>query len=354
VLKLVGGTQDVGTMDVPQVDAVDLGGDVRATAVLAVLAGVAPETVARRYGVAEIVLDRWVSSFVEAGRAGMSTGSPGSGDLHRDRHLGLIAHELRSPLAMIRGWVDVLTHSDDDPEVRTHAIRSISAQVDRMRRLADDALDATGVALGQLQLDRTPMPLSAAVSRVVDARAGGGVRVDIAEDATVHVDLDRFGQILDNLLDNARKHGDGSTTLQVRRHGAYGELVVTSLGDPIPPQVARRMFEPFERGRTMADGLGLGLYVCRSLTVAHGGQIGLRVDDEGNHFWLRLPIHEGDRAMTYEFACGDVMPGCAATFEAAGEDELLSAVADHAEADHGIQEITPEVAQAVTAKIRTR
>lgn len=58
--------------------------------------------------------------------------------------------------------------------------------------------------------------------------------------------------------------------------------------------------------------------------------------------------------MTYEFACGDVMPGCAATFEAADTDDLFTQISAHAEAEHGITEITPEIAQAVEGKIRTR
>ena len=57
--------------------------------------------------------------------------------------------------------------------------------------------------------------------------------------------------------------------------------------------------------------------------------------------------------MKYQLACGDVMPGCAQTFDAADQDTLLGQVAEHAAADHGITEITPEVLAAVTSKIRT-
>ncbi len=55
--------------------------------------------------------------------------------------------------------------------------------------------------------------------------------------------------------------------------------------------------------------------------------------------------------MTYEFACGDVMPGCAATFEASTKDELFAQVAGHARADHDIDEVTPEIQRAVDEKI---
>ncbi|CAN5205565.1 hypothetical protein BH23ACT9_BH23ACT9_01160 [soil metagenome] len=274
--------------------APDHGGDARATAVLAVLGGVAPDTVASRYGVARVVLDRWVTSFVHAGREGLVAGAASvhHSDEHRDRYLGLIAHELRSPLAMIQGWADVLQYADDDVTVHDQALKGITTQVDRLRRLADDALDATSVALGRLELDAVPVMLADAVTAVVRARSTDLPSVEIVDDVQVRLDLDRFGQILDNLLENARKHGHGIARLVVRRRGLFGEVVISSGGAPIPHQLARRMFEPFERGTTSPDGVGLGLYVCRSLIVAHGGQLGLTVDDEGNHFWLRLPINE--------------------------------------------------------------
>lgn len=278
------------SLDLSPRSAPEHGGDARATAVLAVLGGVAPDTVAERYGIARGVLDRWVQAFVAAGRDGVAAGSLSveTTDAHRDRYLGLIAHELRSPLAMIRGWTGLL--ADADAALRAQALRGIGAQVDRLRRLADDALDATSVALGRLQLDAVGVDLAEATTAVLAARAGDSPQVSVEDDVQVRLDVDRYGQVLDNLFDNASKHAPGPVVITVRRRGLFGEVVISSQGTPIPPEVARRMFEPFERGSTVADGVGLGLYVCRSLIVAHGGQIGLRVDAEGNHFWLRLPI----------------------------------------------------------------
>ncbi len=275
-------------------DAPARDGDARATAVLAVLGGVPADQVASRYGVNPGVLDRWVRTFVQAGRQGLAAGAPGeeSTSHHRDRYLGLVAHELRSPLAMIRGWTDLV--GDDDHEVRAMAIAGINAQVARLTRLAEDALDATSVALGRLELSTAPTSLAGAVRRTVEARSVDAPEVQVEEDVVVRLDDHRFGQIVDNLLENVRKHTAGAAGIVVRRHGLFGEVVVSSAGEPIRPEIARRMFEPFERGSTGGEGVGLGLYVCRSLIVAHGGQIGLRVDEDGNHFWLRVPVDRGD------------------------------------------------------------
>ena len=271
-------------------------GDARAQAVLAVLAGASRSEVADRYGIHEGLLDRWVETFIQAGSRALAEGiaEPETRSEQRDRYLGLIAHELRSPLAMIQGWTDLLGAANEEPEVVLQARDGIARQTVRLRRLAEDALDATSVALGRLELETEPVWLGEAVSGIIAARSLALPDIDIAEDVRVAMDRDRFGQILDNLLENARKHAGRATGVRVGRRGMFGEVVVSSTGDPIDRETARRMFEPFERGSTTASGVGLGLYVCRSLMVAHGGQIGLRVDDDGNHFWLRLPLLHPD------------------------------------------------------------
>ncbi len=269
--------------DVPDADA-------RTTGVLAVLGGVSPSVVARRLGVAESVLDRWVATFIAAGREGIA-GQGGAGGAHKDRHLGVVAHELRSPLAMIRGWAELL-QANAAPEVTERATAGILSQVDRLSRLAEDALDATSVALGRLDLDRQDLHLAPLVLDIIRARSMDHPDVLVADDPVVSVDPHRLGQVVDNLLENVRKHAPGTARVAIGRRGRHGEVVISSDGAPIPQDLARRMFEPFERGQSAGEGTGLGLYVCRSLVQAHGGEMGLKVDGAGNHFWVRLPVVE--------------------------------------------------------------
>lgn len=224
-------------------------------------------------------------------RPGAAGGLRAVQDRGRDRYLGLIAHELRSPLTMIQGWLDVLQHGECTPDEQAQALTAVEAQVMRLRRLADDALDATSVAVGQLDLHMVDDDLGASVAAAVEGRPGPGIAVTVEDTGlVVRVDQLRFGQIIHNLLDNARTHGVGQPSVRVRRAGEWGEAVVTSPGPPIDPDLAALLFEPFERGSAIGQGVGLGLYVCRSLTAAHGGEIGLRVEESGNHFWLRLPL----------------------------------------------------------------
>lgn len=269
--------------------------DVRATAVLAVLAGVSAELVAQRNGVAREVLDSWVEVFVAGGRQGLAGETTAEAVVQRDRHLGVVAHELRSPLQMIRGWAELLA-DEVDTDLIPRAAAGIVAQVDRLQRLSDDAVDATAVALGRLRLFPTTESLAATVAAIVGARSVGRPVLVVDDDAMVDIDVDRFGQILDNLLENARMHGDGRATITVRRHADDAIVTISSPGQPIAPEDVQRLFEPFQRGRTDADGVGLGLFVCRSLVAAHGGQMGLRTSVDGNHFWLRLPVSPQTRS----------------------------------------------------------
>jgi signal transduction histidine kinase len=152
------------------------------------------------------------------------------------------------------------------------------------------------VALGRLRLFPTTESLAATVAAIVGARSVGRPVLVVDDDAMVDIDVDRFGQILDNLLENARMHGDGRATITVRRHADDAIVTISSPGQPIAPEDVQRLFEPFQRGRTDADGVGLGLFVCRSLVAAHGGQMGLRTSVDGNHFWLRLPVSPQTRS----------------------------------------------------------
>ena len=265
--------------------------DTRATAVLAVLAGGARGVVAERYGVDTTVLDGWVSAFLTAGRAALAQGSTDDpeADPAPHRHLGLVAHELRSPLAMIKGWAELLRHEGGSGTVE-RATTGILAQTDRMIRLADDAVNATRVALGTMPLDTRVQSLADAVATIVTARPIETPLLAVTDDALVRLDVDRFGQVLDNLLENSRKHATGTATITVSTRDDVAEIVISTPGRPIPRELAERMFEPFERGQTEGEGMGLGLYVCRSLIAAHGGQIGITANEDGNHFWIRMPV----------------------------------------------------------------
>lgn len=199
------------------------------------------------------------------------------------RYYAGLADEMRGPLNALAGWIEVLAQesaSESTSDVR-HAAAVVIA---RLRRLCDDAKDSATVALGQVELHRQPVDLSAVVGEVAASTAPA--RFDAPGPVVVHGDRKRLTQAVTTLLSAPAAYGPVSVTLS--RHGAWAHLSVTS-ARPVPFEVFRGLFEPFSRPPGSGDAVGL--YVCRALVAAHGGEVGVNAgDDGGTTLWLRLPV----------------------------------------------------------------
>jgi hypothetical protein len=112
----------------------------------------------------------------------------------------------------------------------------------------------------------------------------------------VNCDGARIAQMFSNLLANALTHGDpsGPVRVRARRGGGAFELSVSNLGDPIPPETIRRLFQPYTRAsdRPGRQGLGLGLYIASQIAHAHGGTLEVESSAEETRFTFRMS--EGD------------------------------------------------------------
>ncbi|MHB8670062.1 MAG: sensor histidine kinase [Acidimicrobiales bacterium] len=210
----------------------------------------------------------------------------------RDRFLALLAHELRTPITIIGGWVQTLQDHELEPAVVERALTSVNTQVRRLERLSSDILEAAAVSMGQHPLRLLRTDLVAIARQTVAATAAGppdtAIPISGPASAPIVADPERIGQVLLQLLENGRQHGDaGSVRVEIDRDGDDVELRVQSTGDPIPSDLAREVFEPFTRGPA-SPGRGLGLYVARALVVAHGGRIGFESEGGVTTFWVRL------------------------------------------------------------------
>ncbi|MEV4439051.1 HAMP domain-containing sensor histidine kinase, partial [Streptomyces sp. NPDC049577] len=192
-------------------------------------------------------------------------------------------HELRTPLASIRGYAELTRRGREETGPATrHALGRIEAEARRMTELVEDLLLLarldTGRPLERADLDLSPLVVDA----VSDARAAGPRhvwRLDLpAEPVTVPGDAARLHQVLVNLLANARTHTPPGTTVTARvRPGAV--LEVEDDGPGIPPDLLPHVFERFARGDAgrsrgaEGGGTGLGLAIVRAVVVAHGGDV---------------------------------------------------------------------------------
>lgn len=212
--------------------------------------------------------------------------------------LGVIGHDLRSPLAAITmaATALVVRPGDADTKKLAEGIRSTSR---RMGEMIATLLDVTRLRLGGgLQVHPTSNDLRQMCRQLVDelttAFPGRQIHFDATEEP-IHLDFDlpRMGQVLSNLVSNALLHGDPNTPVRIDVGREPGEvrLRVTNHGAPIPPLLVAHLFDPFRRGPSPnagPGGLGLGLYITQQIVAAHGGSIEVS-SGEVTVFTVRLP-----------------------------------------------------------------
>ncbi|MEV5955701.1 HAMP domain-containing sensor histidine kinase [Streptomyces sp. NPDC051987] len=211
-----------------------------------------------------------------------------------------IAHELRSPLTNIRGWLEVTRDGLVDPDPALLA--SLHEESLVLQRIIDDLQDLAAADAGTLRVHREPVRAADLVDQVAAAygvaadTAGVALLTDADGGAWLHADPVRMRQALGNLVSNAIRHtpADGTVTLAARRDGDDVVLTVTDTGQGIAAADLPHVFERFwraEKSRSRrTGGSGLGLPIVRHLLAAHDGSAEARSEPgKGAEFTLRLP-----------------------------------------------------------------
>jgi len=215
-----------------------------------------------------------------------------------------VAHELRTPLSNIRGYLEAL--QDGVVEPKPGVIDSLHEEAMLLNRLVDDLRELTLAEAGQLKLEHRPVAPADIVDRALEAaRAqaeakGITLQADLPEDLPlVDVDPQRIGQVLGNLLSNALTHtpSGGEVVVAARAKGSEVEVSVSDTGEGIPPERLPYIFERFyraDRSRSRATGgTGLGLSIAKQLVEAHGGRISVASQvGQGTTFTFTLPVAE--------------------------------------------------------------
>ncbi len=222
----------------------------------------------------------------------------------RDEFLSIASHELRNPVAAVKGAAQLLRRLWERGQLTDDRIDHYSATMvemgDRIGRLLQDLLDVGRLERGQFELRIDDVDLADAVRHVVDDvstnLAAPRIHVGAAERSTrVMADRDRVQQVLQNLLDNALKYSPPDSSIDVTLHREAGGVAVRvrDRGIGLPPGSEEDIFKPFGRGPNAAalPGMGLGLYISRRLAEAHGGRLEVSSDGlgRGSVFTLWLP-----------------------------------------------------------------
>jgi PAS domain S-box-containing protein len=229
----------------------------------------------------------------------------------KDEFLATLAHELRNPLAPIRTGLEILRRDKANGLPSEQARGTMERQLAHMVRLIDDLLDISRINSGKIQIAPERVDLLKVVetalelSRPAMNAAGHRLVVDVPRDPVFLMgDATRLAQALGNLLNNAARYtpGGGRIALHVRPQGRVVEIAIEDNGEGIPAHMLENIFQLFTQvraaGRGAQGGLGIGLFLVRSLIQLHGGTVAASSDGEGagSTFTVRLPCFDARAA----------------------------------------------------------
>ena len=225
-------------------------------------------------------------------------------DRERSDLVATVAHELRSPLTGVKGFVRALLNRWDklNDDQKKLMLTTVHSDAERLSRLIAELLDVARIDTGRLSLYPRPSDAAVLVGRVVDSVRAGTSRPIVydppADLPEISVDPDKFTQVVTNLVENGVRHGEGTVTVTTTALAPDEELpgvrlVVQDEGTGIAPEMRRRVFTKFWTSG-VRGGSGLGLYLVNGLVRAHGGTVVIG-DAEGGGARIELVWPAEDR-----------------------------------------------------------
>ncbi|HEY0754888.1 MAG TPA: ATP-binding protein [Ktedonobacteraceae bacterium] len=238
---------------------------------------------------------------------------------HMEEFLGMVSHELKTPLTSIKGNTQLairqLRTSMQSFERMLGLYESAEQQSRRLNRLVDDLLDVSRAQAGHLELIPGPCDLRKLVHEAIQEQQkmwpGRKIELEMDEELTLplEADGDRIVQVISNYLANALKYSDPDRPVYVsaQREGQEAYLSVRDEGPGLPEDERERIWTRFHRAHnievrssthTSQSGLGLGLYISKTVIEGQQGRVGVQSQPGvGSTFWFSLPLYLGDNGL---------------------------------------------------------
>ena len=225
----------------------------------------------------------------------------------KEDFLSAAAHDLKTPLTTVVAQAQFLERKavrDPSAPSDLQGLQRIVREGQRLAALVTDLLDAARMEQGRLISDREPVDLGALVTEVVSRQDASPqpTELDVRGAIVGNYDRRRIEQLIENLVENAKKYSPEATPVRVEvwQHDGEARISVQDEGIGIPPTDLPKIFERFSRGSNVDDrkfhGMGLGLYICRGIVEEHGGRIWAESEiGRGSTFHVALPLGEGRR-----------------------------------------------------------
>ena len=217
------------------------------------------------------------------------------------RFIADASHDIRTPIAVVRGELELLQRRIEGDRQTTHALERAINELDRLNQLANDLLLLARAEAGQLPQARQQERLdellaeSASSLRRLASQRDVAIKVDIYDAAEVQCDPQMLRRAVSNLIENAIKFSPNSTSVRTSLFvtGRHASIVIIDRGEGIPARDLPRIFDRFYRGdRSRVDrGTGLGLTIAKAIIEDHGGSVHIASEPgAGTTITITLPV----------------------------------------------------------------
>ncbi len=225
-------------------------------------------------------------------------------DIRRSKFIGVVSHELKTPLTALKAYVQMLSNwaKKQKDNFTIGALTKVDKQVRKMLNMINSLLNLSGAEAGKIHLNKTEFILNELIDEVVEETLfiTSTHSIAMAPCNLIHInaDRDKIEQVLVNLLSNAAKYSDKSAPIEVAcaTHDETVEVNITDHGFGIAREEIDKLFLPHYRVESKEtekiSGFGIGLYLCSEIIQKHGGKIWVESEPgKGSTFKFTLPLN---------------------------------------------------------------
>ncbi|MDY0903432.1 PAS domain S-box protein [Pedobacter sp. CFBP9032] len=223
-------------------------------------------------------------------------------ELRKNDFIGMVSHELKTPLTAINGFVQVLQRKSrlEADEYSSNALEKTHIQIRKMTAMINGFLNVSRLESGKLMIDKTSFRLDELLQETVDetfiSPSTHEIILALSCEVVVHADRDKIGNVISNLLSNAHKYSSNGSSIEINCNVKENDVIVSvkDQGIGISKDDAKKLFDRYYRVQSnhTISGFGIGLYLSAEIIQRHDGKIWVESDGElGSTFYFSLPLN---------------------------------------------------------------